>query len=148
MTFKNAPLILTLLVAATLIGSGILVWIPAPSLPSPLTQDEIQVLIRETTEEFSIPEKLVRTTTLKVDSTFSRTVWIMDLPPGVSKTTFHYILDQKLRSTGIQTPSTVEFPIKNMRIHLLWQETVIQTLLLRTAEADDLERAGISSSAT
>lgn len=146
MTFKNAPLILAVLIASVLTVSGVLLWVPKPSLPAPLTQDEIQQLIRETSQELAIPEKLIRTTTLKVDSTFSRTVWIMDVPRNVSKTTFHYQLNQALRPVGIETPATVVFPEKDLRIHLLWQETVIQTLLLRTADADDLERAGVSAS--
>lgn len=148
MTFKNAPLILAILIAATFTAGGILAWVPQPKIPVPLTQDEIHQVIRETTREFSVPEALVRTTTLRVDSTFSRTVWIMELPQSVSKTTFHYQLDQTLKPVGIQTPATVEFPDRNMRIHLLWQDTVIQTIYLRTADADDLERAGVSSSSS
>jgi len=140
MTFRNAPLVLILLVACTVLAGALLWWIPAPSQPSPLTNDQIDQRIRETLQEFEIPDALFRTTTLRVDSTFTRTVWIMDLPQEVSKTSFHYALDQSFRKDGFQTPATIEFPERDMRIHLLWEKTVLQTLYLRTADADDLAR--------
>lgn len=140
MTFRNAPLILVLLIACTLVAGALWWWVPAPSEPLPLTRDQIDQHIRETLRDFNVPEVLTRTSSLRVDSTFTRTIWILDLPPNVSKTTLHYSLDQSFRSMGFQTPATVEFPERDMRIHLLWEETVLQTLYLRTADAEKLSR--------
>ena len=145
MTLRNAHLILIVLVVCTLIAGALLWWVPAPKQPVPVTKDQIDQQIRETLKVFDIPEVLTRTTSLRVDSTFTRTVWIIDLPPSVSKTTLHYSLDQSFRPYGFQTPATIEFPERNMRVHLLWEETVVQTLYLRTADAEDMAKVSSSN---
>lgn len=72
----------------------------------------------------------IRYSSLKVDSSFSRSVTSIYTPPSFSKTTFHFDLQNRLQPYGIDLPGRVHFPGRDMDIHLLYQGTIWHTVRL------------------
>jgi len=108
--------------------------------PSELKQlhraDQIDSLIQFQLEQFDITDEQVRMQTISIDSVTQRKIYTVEVPPGFSKTRWHYELDREMRPYRLATPAKVIFPERNLRIHLYNGLNVVRTIHLR--ENDEL----------
>lgn len=115
------------------IAAGILLWKTDPVIPQKVsTQSQLDSLITLAVEDMGVPGEQIRNRTVDVDSVFSRRVYTLRVAPAFSKTTFHYELKRELEPFGVETVATVQFPEKNMSIHLLVNNTVHRSVHLLT----------------
>ena len=71
-----------------------------------------------------ISDDLYRRYDIEVDSTFSRTVYRVQVPPSFSKTMFHFELHQKLLPYQLNSPAKVILPEKDMNIYIVDRGTI------------------------
>ncbi|TVR16682.1 MAG: hypothetical protein EA391_07050 [Balneolaceae bacterium] len=93
---------------------------------------QIDSLITVTLQDFRIPNSQIRTQTVAIDSVFSRTVYTVRVPSQFSKTSFHLRLHEHVWPYSVQTSGTVQFPERNLRIHLLYNNNVLRSVHLNT----------------
>lgn len=96
------------------------------------TAAQADSLITEALGHFDITNSQIKKRTVSVDSLFSRTIYSVELPPGISKTEIHYHLHKKFLPYKIESPAKIIIPEKDMHIHLLYAGTVIKTVQLST----------------
>lgn len=96
------------------------------------SQLQIDSLISATFADFNIPLEQVRTTTFVHDSLFHRKNYRVNVYPEFSKTSFHYTLHKKLYPLQIETYGEVFFPEKDLRLHLLYNDTIQRTVIIQT----------------
>lgn len=89
-------------------------------------------LIAFTFDQYRIPPEFVRLQTVQIDSTFSRNIYTVTVPANFSKTSFHLSLHQNLWPYRAETTARVEFPEKNLRIHVLVNGKVHRSLFINT----------------
>ncbi len=99
----------------------------------------VDSLLQAEFELHLIPKKSIRKYTIPVDSTFTRNVYRVAVPPSFSKTLFHYKLHQKLRKYDIDTPSRVIFPERDMNIYIYDDQNIRSTIRLITTEPKIVE---------
>jgi len=85
-------------------------------------------------EQAGIKVSKFRKSEIEIDSTFSRSVFRIEVPPSFSKTTFHLALHHELSAFEIDCPAKLTFPEENMDIHILYNETVFRTIRLVTSK--------------
>ena len=113
---------------------------------SPLSQknlvhsSQIDSLITLTLEDFNISPSQIRKRDIQVDSVFSRSVYTIRVAPNFSKTTLHYTLKEELWPYRIEPIATVQFPERDMRLHLLVNNQIYRTLIIRNDHDLILER--------
>lgn len=93
---------------------------------------ELDSLIQVNFDRFNISRNQFRTHTIEIDSLYRRKIFLVNVPPGFSKTEWHYKLDKLVRPYGISTPAKVIFPEQNMRIYLVHNFNIVRTVDLRT----------------
>ena len=93
---------------------------------------QIDSLIIVAFQDFRVPSSQIRTQTVAIDSVFSRTVYTVRVPSHFSKTSFHLKLHEHVWPYSVQTSGTVQFPERNLRIHLLYNDTVMRSVHLNT----------------
>ncbi len=129
----NQKIWIVSLLAISCVASLVLHWsidsTPTQKLKS---QQQIDSLITSTFADFNIPLEQVRTTTIVHDSLFHRKNYRVNVYPGFSKTSFHYTLHKKLYPLKIETYGEVFFPEKDLRLHLLYNDTVQRTVIIQT----------------
>ncbi|MDZ7720983.1 MAG: hypothetical protein U5K72_19340 [Balneolaceae bacterium] len=106
---------------------------PVYQLESPQKLDS---LITESFHEFDISGGQVRTQSIRIDSTFTRKRFTVEVPPSFSKTTFHYKLHEQLLPYKAETIGRVEFPEKNLRVHVQYNQTIHRTIYLYSQSTD------------
>jgi hypothetical protein len=93
---------------------------------------EIDSLITLNLDRFNIPGNQVRTNTIMLDTTATRKVYTVRVPPGISKTQWHYELDKLFRPYQSATPARVLFPERHLRIHVMYGTNIVRTIQLQT----------------
>lgn len=81
--------------------------------------------------EAGIPGNRISSRQIEIDSTLSRRIYSVELPPGMSATKWHYDLQKILGPYGLRTPSKVTFPEMTLNIHLTYGTNVIRTVTLQ-----------------
>ncbi|TYP92700.1 hypothetical protein LX73_2063 [Fodinibius salinus] len=89
-------------------------------------------LIQNVISDFDIGEQQINISSTRVDSNFKRKTYRVGVPYQFSKTQFHAELNNLFYAYGVQTPTTVDFPQEDFTIQLLYNDTVIRTILLQT----------------
>ena len=97
-------------------------------------------LIRETFDMFNIKSGQIDLSTVRTGTLLTRKTYTIHTPPGFSKTLLHAELNRKFQPLSVETPATVSLPEEDMRIHLLYEETVIRSVSIRTDPDLRLER--------
>lgn len=100
------------------------------------SSQQLDSLIAESFHDFNISEAQVRKQNIQIDSTFTRRQYIVEVDPAFSKTSFHYRLHEQLWPYDAQTIGHVEFPGKDMQVHVEYNSTIHRTIYLYS-ESDD-----------
>lgn len=130
-TERQQKLIVTLLAFSCLAAIYLLVK-SEPVESKKLTHSaEVDSLITETFREFNIPTDQVRKRTVEIDSSFTRNIYTVRVASNFSKTTLHYYLQKELWPYKVQTAGRVHFPDKDLNVHLLYNDRVFRTLIVR-----------------
>lgn len=123
--------LIVLLLALSCLLSLYLLWTTSPVTPKKLTHTgQVDSLISLTLQEFNIRQSHVRKRDIAVDSLFTRTVYNIRVAPNFSKTTLHYTLQQELWPYDVTTIAKVEFPEREMLMHLLYNDQIHRTLVI------------------
>lgn len=136
---RRKPLITILLLLSCIISGAIFVATP-PYTPKFLNiSSGIDSLLTDHFEQHLIPSTSVRKYNIEVDSTFTRTVYRVAVPPTFSKTMFHFELHQNLLRYNIESPARVIFPERDMNIYIYDNNTILSTIRLITTEPKILD---------
>jgi hypothetical protein len=128
-------IVLLLVIACAL--SGYLLYVSEPMQVYQLeSSQQIDSLITESFREFDIPSGQVRTQNIRIDSSFTRKRFTVQVPPSFSKTTFHYKLHKRLWPYDAETIGRVEFPDKNLQVHVQYNQTIHRTIYLYSESTD------------
>lgn len=100
------------------------------------SSQQLDSLITQSFREFNISNAEVRTETVRIDSNFTRKEYQVQVEPAFSKTSFHYKLHERLLPYDVQTIGHVEFPERNLQVHVEYNETIQRTIYLYT-DSDD-----------
>lgn len=93
---------------------------------------QIDSLITLTLNQHQLTSNQVRVRTLEIDSLFSRKIYQIEIPATFSKTSFHYALHQNIWPYEATTVAQVQFPERNLRIHVLINDKVHRSLFVQT----------------
>lgn len=96
------------------------------------TAAELDSLIQVNFDRFNITENQFRTHTVEIDSLNRRKIFFVRVPPGFSKTEWHYELHKLVHPYGVSTPARVIFPEQDMRIFLAHNFNIVRTIEMRT----------------
>lgn len=91
---------------------------------------QLDSLITQSFRELNILNEQIRTQNIRIDSNFTRKRYVVKVNPAFSKTSFHYRLHQRLLPYDTETIGHVEFPEKNLQVHLEYNETIHRTIYL------------------
>lgn len=131
---KQRPLI-TILLALSCIASAVILGLtPAYNSFHDNSADNLDSLITSTLRDEPLIGSNFRRYNIKIDSTFTRTVFRVPVHPTFSKTMFHYALHKKLTKFEIDSPARVIFPEKDMYIYIYEDGTIKSTIRLITTE--------------
>ena len=123
------------LLAVCCLAAGLLLLTWEPRVQKQIqTAAEVDSLIHTTLQQFSIPERQIRTQTVRIDTIATRKVYTVNVPRHLSQTEWHYELDRKVRPYRVGTPATVRFPEQDLDIQLTYNNRVIRTVRLRSTE--------------
>lgn len=128
--------IVILLVISCLISVYLLLVVEPVAVYNLHSPRQLDSLITESFHEFNISNTQIRTETIQIDSTFSRKQYRVEVTPTFSKTSFHYRLHERLLPYDTKTIGHVEFPEKNMQLHVAYNATVQRTIYLYV-DSDD-----------
>ncbi len=106
---------------------------PVHTLRSPAQLDS---LITETFREFDVNNSRIRTQTIEIDSVFSRKQYTVRVPQRFSKTSFHYILHNRIWPYNTETVGIVKFPDEDLHIHMAYNGTVHRSIILYSEDGD------------
>lgn len=74
---------------------------------------------------------------IRIDSAFTRKLIRLKVPGSFSKTLYHIDLQNRLSPFGFDTPAAVEFPDRDMNIHIYYNNTIFRTIRLQTDNSLD-----------
>lgn len=128
---------IVLLLVVSCAASVYLLMVVEPLSVHQLTSpQQLDSLINDSFREFNISDSQIRTQTIRIDSIFTRRRYVVEVSRAFSKTSFHYRLHQRLWSYDAETIGRVEFPDKNLRVHVEYDETIHRTIYLYTENQD------------
>ena len=93
---------------------------------------QIDSLITLTLEQHQLTSNHVRVRTIEINSLFSRRIYQIESPANFSKTSFHYSLHQNIWPYEAVTVAQVQFPERNLRIHVLVNDKVHRSLFIQS----------------
>ncbi len=129
---KKRGFIVLLLIISCAISIYLFLVIEPVAVYNLKSPQQIDSLITQSFREFNISNAQVRTETIRIDSSFARRQYIVEVSPAFSKTSFHYRLHERLWPYDAKTIGDVEFPEKNMQVHVEYNETIHRTIYLYT----------------
>lgn len=125
-------IVAVLLGVSCLVSGFILAYTPAETTKTLENFSQLDSIIEEHIISSGIKSTQVQTNSIQVDSVLTRKKYRVKVPPGFSKTTFHFKLHQSLTGFEIESPAKVHLPDQNMTIYLSYKNTVIRTAELIT----------------
>jgi hypothetical protein len=132
---------IVVLLAFSCLFALVLLWKSEPPVYKKITSPaQLDSLIQLTLSEMDVRSSQVRHRTIQVDSLFSRGVYHVNVAPNFSKTTLHYTLQQKAWPYGVTSLAKVEFPDRNMHIHLLVNDNIHRSVVIREDTALRLQQ--------
>lgn len=136
---ENSKKIITALLFISCVISGIiLASTPERSVHRIESAAQLDSLINMHLSNAQILQDQVRTSTIRIDTSFTRKSLRIRVPSGFSKTVFHVDLHNDLRKYSMEVPAIIKFPSRDMHIYVYYNDTVIRTLRLTTDPELDL----------
>ncbi|MEQ9310089.1 MAG: hypothetical protein RLN90_11610 [Balneolaceae bacterium] len=130
---KYPKKIITALLVVACVLSGIILAYTPTFIPNKITSEaELDSLIQISFVESNLLNNQIRFFTVELDSSFSRKVYRVMVPPSFSKTSFHLQLHKRFHPLGLSTPSRVIFPERDMNIYIENEGTIFRTIRLIT----------------
>ena len=130
---KQGKYLLTgLLIAACILATVLFFTIPIPTTNTLSDFEDLNSTVDFAIETAGLPLSEFRKIHVKIDSTFSRSIYDIKVHPTFSKTSFHLALNQQLQIYNINSPAKVIFPEENMHIHLIYNGLIFRTIRLTT----------------
>lgn len=128
---KSGKKIISTLLFLACILSGILLAFTPPYIPNKITTEaELDSLIHLSLNDANIASSQIRTSNVRIDSSFTRKIYRVKVHPSFSKTGFHIQLHKRFFSLGLATPSRVVFPEQDMNIYVVNKETIFRSIRL------------------
>lgn len=93
---------------------------------------QIDSLITLTLDQYQLTSNQVSVRTVEIDTLFSRKVYQIEIPASFSKTSFHYALHQNVWPYDAKTVALVQFPERDLRIHVLINDKVHRSLFIQS----------------
>jgi hypothetical protein len=134
-------LIATLLFISCVISACLLVITPDNEKKQLRNIAQADSLLRSTFSDFNISDSQISSSSVRIDSTFSRKKYRVSVPPAFSKTQLHAVLQQQFLPYDIALPGRVTFPERDMSIHLYYNNSIIRTLNLETDKRLKMQRS-------
>ncbi|MEX0723224.1 MAG: hypothetical protein WD357_00785 [Gracilimonas sp.] len=130
---KNGKIIITLLLLVSCVVSGVILA-ASPSYKNYRLQNTQQLdsLLSVHMQNSLIPSTQIRTSSINIDTVFTRKEYRIRVPSYFSKTLFHIDLHKDLNRFGIDSPAKINFPSRDMHIYVYSEGTVLRTLRLTT----------------
>ena len=123
-----------LLVAACILSGIILAATPKPTLKTIRTEAQLDSLLRQSMLDQGISSSSIRNRVIKIDTSFSRKEYRVEVPPSFSKTSFHLKLHHTLLEYDMDCPARVTFPERDLYIYIANKNTIFRTIRLITSE--------------
>ncbi len=133
-------LIVILLALSCFLAGYLLINTTPVSQKKLVHSSQIDSLITLTLQDFNISQDQIRKRDIQVDSVFSRSVYTVRVAPNFSKTTLHYTLKEELWPYKVNPIATVQFPERDMRLHLFVNDQIHRTLIIRDDHDLTLQR--------
>lgn len=133
MFIKNRKKVFTLLLVLSCIVSAIILAVTPPVVEKKIyTHSQLDSLIQLSFTEADIRSDQIRSSTVEIDTSFSRKVYRVRVAPSFSKTSFHLKVHKRFYDLGLDTPTRVVFPERDMNIYFSYNDTIIRTIRLIT----------------
>lgn len=133
---KSGKKIISALLLTACILSGIIFAFSPPYVPNKITTEvELDSLILLSLDDANIPSSQIRSSNVQIDTTFTRKIYRVKVPPSFSKTSFHIELHKLFFPIGLTTPSRIVFPEKDMNIYVVNKGTVFRSIRLITDQS-------------
>ena len=130
---KSPKKIITSLLIVACILTGIILAYTPDFIPNKIsTEAELDSLIQLSFNDSNIRSNQIRLYDIEIDSSFSRKVYRVRVPNSFSKTSFHLELHKRFQPLGLNTPSRIVFPERDMNIYIENIGTVFRTIRLIT----------------
>lgn len=129
---RKKEFIVLLLLLSCMASTIVLARMEPPDITRLHSATQLDSLITLTFDQHRISQQQIRTRQVQVDSLFSRKIYTVTVPNNFSKTSFHYNLHQKLWPYQARTSAKVEFPEKNLRIHVIVNGNVHRSLFINS----------------
>lgn len=129
---RKKQFVVLLLLLCCITSTIVLAKMEPPSNTRLHSAAQLDSLIVLTFDQYRIPQQQVQMNSVQIDSLFSRNIYTVTVPQNFSKTSFHYRLHQNLWPYNAITTAQVEFPEKNLRIHILVNGKVHRSLFINT----------------
>jgi hypothetical protein len=135
-SFRKRVLIAGMLIVSCAM-SIYLLWttepIPAQHLSS---SGQLDSLITDSFQQFNISSSQIRSQNIRIDSSFSRKRYVVEVDPAFSKTSFHYKLHERIWPYRAETIGIVYFPERDMQIHIAYNGTIHRTVFLYSSSGE------------
>lgn len=91
---------------------------------------QLDSLINRELSLYNLPPRNIRTQTIQITPEFSRKIYSVRVPGGVSRTWLHAELAQKLHQSNVRTVGFVSFPERDITIQVAQGNTLVRTIHL------------------
>ncbi|MDZ7807851.1 MAG: hypothetical protein U5K71_12160 [Gracilimonas sp.] len=137
---ENSKKIITLLLFISCVISGIILAAsPERAVFRLETGNQLDSLINTHFNNAQILPVQVRTSTIRIDTSFIRKEHRVRVPTRFSKTLFHVGLHKDFQKYDVDVPAIIKFPSRDMHIYVYHEDTIIRTLRLTTdSELDSI----------
>ncbi len=129
---RKKEFIVLLLLLSCAASTIVLARMEPPDITRLHSATQLDSLITLTLDQHRISQQSIRMRQVEIDSIFSRKIYTVSVPDNFSKTTFHYDLHQNLWPYQARTSARVEFPEKNLRIHVIVNGNVHRSLIINS----------------
>lgn len=129
---RKKELVVLLLLLSCVASTIVLAKMDPPPNIRLYSASQLDSLITLTIDQYRISPQRVRMQSIQIDSLFTRNIYTVTVPQNFSKTSFHYRLHQNLRPYHAATAAQVQFPERNLRIHILVNGNVHRSLFINT----------------
>jgi hypothetical protein len=137
---ENSKKIITGLLFVSCVISGIILAATPERAVYRLESDQqLDSLINSHFSSSQILPGQIRTSVIRIDTSFFRKEHRVRVPTKFSKTLFHVDLHQNLQKFDVEVPAIIKFPSRDMHIYVYHEDTVIRTIRLTSdPELDSL----------